>query len=75
MSSMFFGKPLKEVSYQDVLDFCATKTKENEVLDYKEDFPTKLQKTIAAFANTYGGIIIIGVGEKDGFPVMCRLKS
>lgn len=66
---MFFKRPIKEIEYNDVLDFCATKTKENEVLDYKEDFPKKFEKTIAAFANTFGGLIIVGVAEEDGFPV------
>lgn len=65
---MFFSKPLKEVTYQDVLDFCSQKVKENSVLDYKVDFPSKLEKVLSAFANTYGGLVIIGVGDKDGFP-------
>ncbi len=65
---MFFSKPLKQVTYDDVLQFCDQKIKENEVLDYKEDFPSKLEKVIAAFANTYGGLIIIGVPEVDGKP-------
>ena len=34
-------------------------------LDYKRDFPRKLEKTISAMANTFGGIVLIGVEEDD----------
>ena len=66
---MFFNKPIKEIKFNDVLSFCELKTKENFALDYKEEFPKNLEKTIASFANTYGGLIIIGVEENDGKPV------
>lgn len=66
---MFFSKPLKQVTFEDVENFCKEKIKENEVLDYKEAFPSKLEKIIAAFANTFGGLIIVGVPEEDGKPV------
>jgi len=66
--AMFFSKPLKDITYQDILDFCSKKIKENSVLDYKVNFPSKLEKVLAAFANTYGGLVIIGVGDKDGLP-------
>lgn len=65
---MLFNKPLDQVKYEDVINICAQEIKENEVLDYKEDFPAKLEKVISAFANTYGGLVIIGVPDVDGKP-------
>lgn len=65
---MFFNKLINEVTYDDVVNFCSLEIKENEVLDYKEDFPAKLEKVLSAFANTYGGLIIIGVKDIDGKP-------
>jgi len=65
---MYFSKPIKQLEYDDIVTFCRAKLKENEVLDYKKDFPNKLEKVLSAFANTYGGIIIIGVGEVDAKP-------
>lgn len=37
-------------------------------LDYKTDMPDDLGKTVTAFANTYGGIIILGVDESEYSP-------
>lgn len=66
---MIFKKPLEKITYKDVVDFCNSEIRENEVLDYKEEFPAKLEKIIAAYANTYGGLVIIGVEDNDGKPV------
>ena len=65
---MFFNKPLEQVTFDDIVTFCANEIKENEVLDYKITFPRKLEKVLSAFANTYGGTVIIGVGDVDGKP-------
>jgi len=62
---MIYVKPINEITYDDVKNFIQKKIKENTFLDYKADFPRKLEKTIAAMANTHGGIIIIGVKEED----------
>ncbi|MCK4815491.1 ATP-binding protein, partial [bacterium] len=34
---------------------------EGKTIEYKADFPSDLEKSISAMANTYGGIILIGV--------------
>lgn len=60
-----YSKKIEEVSWQDVEEFCSQKLTENSYLDYKADFPEKLDRTIAAMANTYGGIILVGVSEDD----------
>jgi hypothetical protein len=56
-------KPINDITWDDVEGFCQQKTPEGAVLDYKEDFPNNLEKTLAAMANTLGGIVLIGVAE------------
>lgn len=65
-----YSKKIEEVSWQDVEDFCSQKVAENPYLDYKADFPEKLHRTIAAMANTHGGVILLGVSDDgQGKPV------
>jgi len=54
------------VSYRDLVAFLALKMRETELYDYKHDFPkdgADLAKTLAAFANTAGGVLLIGVAQ------------
>lgn len=54
---------LEDITYQDILEFCQQQVPEGMRLDYKRDIPGNLVKTIAAFANTLGGIIVLGVAD------------
>lgn len=64
-----YTKPINAIEYDDVVSFCQQKIAEGVNLDYKKDFPPSgLEKTISAFANTFGGVIIIGVGDEDSKP-------
>lgn len=66
-----FSIPIDAITFQDVNNFCQTRAREGLVLDYKVGFPNHLEKTIASFANTYGGHILIGVDETPtGEPVL-----
>jgi hypothetical protein len=66
----WLSKPLADISWADVETFCQRRVTEGASLDYKEDFPKKLEKTIAAMANTLGGTILIGVPEDaEGKPM------
>ena len=60
-----FSIPLTDLTFEHVNEFCKTKPREGVSLDYKSKFPKSLEKTIAAFANTYGGHILVGIGETD----------
>lgn len=68
---MLYRKPIGEITWEDVVEFCEQQIPEGGYLDYKEDFPSKLEKTIAALANTLGGLILIGVEEdQENKPVL-----
>ena len=57
-----WSKPISEITFGDIDAFCKTMQPEGARLDYKGiAFPSDLAKTIAAFANTLGGIILLGI--------------
>ncbi len=63
--------PLREIKYEDVIDFLKEGNRESQILDYKKDFSVKgnIAKTVSAFANSFGGTIIIGVvDDGDSYP-------
>jgi len=57
--------PTDDIKYDDVIDFCNQQHHEDIDLDYKSDFPKDLENLLAAFANTQGGMVIIGVEEEE----------
>lgn len=64
------NKPISDMSFSDIVDFCELKVIEGVSLEYKADFPKDLAKQFVTFSNTQGGLIIIGVSEdpKTGLP-------
>jgi hypothetical protein len=56
-----FTLKLEEVNFEKIKSFCEEQNPEGETIEYKGDFPSDLEKSISAMANTYGGIILIGV--------------
>ncbi len=66
------NRSVNSITFDDVVSHCKEKYPEGVELDYKEKFPEKgLRKIIASFANTRGGLVIIGVREdkKSGCPI------
>ncbi len=65
-------KKLSEFSFDDVVSFAEEKNSEGMQLDYKEELPDKMKlaKLVCAFANTRGGVIVVGIREnrKTGEP-------
>ena len=49
------------ITYDDVEEFCKNRISEGTNLDYKSDVPRDLPKIVSSFANTSGGLIVIGV--------------
>lgn len=60
---MFTGD-LERKTYADVESFLAEKIPEGLRLDYKREVPPNIERTIAAMANSEGGVIVIGVDEE-----------
>jgi hypothetical protein len=56
-----FTLKLEDVNFDKIKSFCEEQNSEGETIEYKGDFPSDLEKSISAMANTYGGIILIGV--------------
>lgn len=60
------NKPIESFNFQGVVNFCGEGNAEGVQLDYKKDLTTgSLSKHFAAFSNTRGGVIIIGVEEDE----------
>jgi hypothetical protein len=55
-----FHKSLTEICFADVQSFCSTFT-EGVRVEYKSEMIDKIPKVVSAFANTMGGIVVIGV--------------
>jgi hypothetical protein len=59
-------------------DAPADRLSEGWILDYKEQWSDEMLKHVAAFANTFGGLLLVGVSERDGKPheiIGVQLKS
>jgi predicted HTH transcriptional regulator len=70
-----FVADLENLTIEQVADFCGMKAlpdnrvKEGPRVDYKKEFPSDLGKDIASFANTSGGLVLIGIEEDQGVPI------
>jgi len=65
---MLYTKTIERITFEDVVNFCAERHRESTYLDYKRQIDNSLAKTIAAMANTWGGLVIIGVEDEDSRP-------
>ena len=68
---MLFSKPISDLTFEDVEEFCK-RFRENIRVEYKASFDDsvkrKLPRVLSSFANSYGGILIIGINAPAGIP-------
>ena len=73
--SLFAADLDRELTYELVEQFLRLgdpeqdRPQESPLLDYKETVPADLGDVVCAFANTYGGLVMLGVKEKQGHPL------
>ncbi|MEW6359854.1 MAG: ATP-binding protein [Planctomycetota bacterium] len=68
-----FGKLVKDISFDDIKDLEKEGSQENIILEFKGDLvgpdatikTIKTIKELSAFANTYGGYLVVGIAD-DG---------
>lgn len=70
-----FGKPLDQVTEQDLQELIEHRVPESHTLDYKTELKLDTErdtgeflKDVSAFANAQGGYLIYGIQEKDAVP-------
>ncbi len=65
-SEGIFGKKINELTAQDLINFFKDVQEETDILEFKsgEVSLENIYKAISAFANTSGGILVIGAPEK-----------
>lgn len=63
-----FDKSIFELSFDDIVKFCEAGHSEGLTLDYKLADSKSIARVACAFANTFGGIILVGVAEKNEKP-------
>jgi len=75
----FFKKEADKIEYSDIESFVSQRIEESLNLDYKNiaDYnkPNELAKDISAFANSAGGLVILGVEEDASDPTRIYPKA
>ena len=69
---MLLGKPRNELTAADIREICH-RFDEGLRIEYKRelnrDVKESLPAVVSSFANSYGGLLIIGVNAKNGKPI------
>jgi hypothetical protein len=69
----YFYKQPGDIKEADINSFIAQRIQENLTLDYKDfqkfDDPIGLSMQISSFANSVGGLLILGISESDNWPI------
>ncbi len=61
-----FASAVADVTLERIQELLAQELPESLTLEYKEKYSPSLVKSIGAMANTYGGLILIGVKDQPG---------
>ena len=61
--------PIKDkISLNHITKLIDKKIREDETIDYKQQLPKDITRTVCAFLNTFGGHIVLGVKEENEVP-------
>lgn len=73
----FFDTPIEQLTETDLLRLRDDETPESLYLEYKQDFPKRkgAEASVAAFANSYGGRLLLGVRSDPGRNVITELPG
>lgn len=58
----------EEVNLSQIQDLISDKVREDVTIDYKQQLPKDIARTVCAFLNTYGGQIVLGIAEENEVP-------
>ena len=61
-----FACPAADVTLDRVRGLIGQDLPESLTLEYEEKFSSSLVTSVAAMANTYGGLLIVGVADQPG---------
>lgn len=68
---MLLPKPVKDLECDDIEEFCR-RFNEGIRVEYKSNFDdnvkNKLPRIVSSFANSYGGVLIVGIRAPNGVP-------
>jgi len=68
---MLFSRPIADITFEDVKEFCK-RFREGLRVEYKSTFDANVKKKISrvasSFANSYGGILVVGINANNGIP-------
>lgn len=72
-----FNKNIEEIEFEDLKTLINNQIKEGFYIEYKSDFqlPKEIAKSIASFANTYGGWYFIGIEDEKTTNIAKDLKG
>lgn len=65
-TTSLFSCPSSDVTLDRVRELVGQELPESLTLEYKEKFSSSLVSTVAAMANSYGGLILVGVSDEPG---------
>jgi hypothetical protein len=67
--------PLRESTYESLDQFLQARIREDERIEYKEDFSDSFTDTLVSMANGDGGYIFVGVSDRQSLPLhFCWMK-
>lgn len=63
-ATSLFATPATEITLERIRELVNQTPNETLTVEYKQEFSRSLVKTVAAMANSYGGLIIVGITEE-----------